>query len=182
MVRTLDLTPCYPVSDSLRDLQDFTPPVVDRAYLQSLGVRVDPSDETLEALLRGSALFRARLGGKTLFPAQRCRLEAIDPEEVETEIHNYTGRCPTLTYELNPVRGCGIGCQYCLVTDGVHEQPLVALENYPEYVARLLEREMVRTARMTGITITSLRKPRPCRKRRCRLASRTASCGHSLRI
>ena len=112
MVRTLDLTPCYPVSDSLRDLQDFTPPVVDRAYLQSLGVRVDPSDETLEALSRGSAWFRARLDGKTLFPEQRCRLESIDPETVETEIHNYTGRCPTLTYELNPVRGCGIGCQY----------------------------------------------------------------------
>ena len=141
MVGTLDLTPCYPVSDSLRDLQDFTPPVVDRAYLQSLGVRVEPSDETLEALSRGSAWFRARLKGKTLFPVQRCRLESIDPETVETEIHNYTGRCPTLTYELNPVRGCGIGCQYCLVTDGVHEQPLVALENYPEYVARLLERE-----------------------------------------
>ena len=139
MVRTLDLTPCYPVSDSLRDLQDFTPPVVDRAYLQSLGVRVDPSDETLEALSRGSAWFRARLGGKTLFPAQRCRLESINPETVETEIHNYTGRCPTLTYEINPVRGCGVGCQYCLVTDGVHEQPLTAVRNYHLYVRRLLE-------------------------------------------
>ena len=141
MVRTVYLTPCYPVSDTLRALADFTPPVVDRAYLQSLGVRVEPSDETLEALSRGSLWFRARLAGHTLFPLHECRLETIDPEKIETEIHNYTGHCPTLTYEINPVRGCGVGCQYCLVTDGVHEQPLVALENYPEYVARLLARE-----------------------------------------
>ena len=64
---------------------------------------------------------------------------SIDPAREEPEIHNYTGRCPTLTYEINPVRGCGVGCQYCLVTDGVHEQPLVALENYHLYVRRLLD-------------------------------------------
>ena len=32
-----------------------------------------------------------------------------------------------------------MGCQYCLVTDGVHEQKLVAYENYHEYVRYLLK-------------------------------------------
>ena len=32
-----------------------------------------------------------------------------------------------------------MGCQYCLVSDGVHEQELVAYDNYHLYVRRLLE-------------------------------------------
>ena len=141
MVQPVELSPLYPVPDSLYALQDFVPPLVDRVYLQTLGVQVEPSDDTLAGLARGSALFRQRMAAQTLLPSLRCRLEKIDPAAVEPEIHNYTGRCPTLTYEINPVRGCGVGCQYCLVTDGVHEQPLVALENYPDFVASLLERQ-----------------------------------------
>jgi len=75
-----------------------------------------------------------------LLPVLQCRLESFDGQTAEAEIHNYTGRCPTLTYEINPVRGCGVGCQYCLVTDGVHEQPLAAYDNYPDFVSQLLER------------------------------------------
>ncbi|MBR1538527.1 MAG: hypothetical protein IJ636_03375 [Bacteroidales bacterium] len=116
------------------------PPAVDLAYLQALGVQVEPSADTLAALRRGKELFRRRLSEHTLLPQLRCNIETLDTEHLAPEIHNYTGRCPTLTYEINPVRGCGVGCQYCLVTDGVHEQTLTAFENYPDYVARLLDR------------------------------------------
>jgi len=140
MARTIDLTPLYPVPDNLYALADFIPPKIDHAYLHGLGVHVNPSVETLDALARGSALFRHRLAKRTLLPSLQCRLEIMDTQTAEAEIHNYTGRCPTLTYEINPVRGCGVGCQYCLVTDGVHEQPLAAFDNYPGFVERLLER------------------------------------------
>ena len=141
MAQIVGLTSLYPASDALRTLLEFDPPTVDCAYLQSLGVRVEPSEETLEALSRGGRWIRARLAAGKLLPPRTCRLETIAPESIETEIHNYTGRCPTLTYEINPARGCGVGCQYCLVTDGVHEQPLTVLANYPEYVRLLLERQ-----------------------------------------
>ena len=141
MIQSVGLTPIYPSSDCLQRLRDFVPPIVDKAYLQALGVRVEPSVETLSALALGSELFRRRLSAQQLVPSLHCRQETLDPEKVETEIHNYTGHCPTLTFEINPVRGCGVGCQYCLVSDGVHEQQLVAFQNYPDYVARLLERQ-----------------------------------------
>ena len=120
-------------------LPDFTPPLVDASYLRALGVTVEPSPETLAALDRGSRMFAQRLKDSTLLPETRFEPIDIDPEGIPDEIHNYTGRCPTLTYEVNPVRGCGVGCQYCLVTDGVHEQRLTAIRNYHLYVRRLLE-------------------------------------------
>ena len=107
--------------------------------MKALGVRVEPSEETLEALRRGSEVFERRFREHLLIPRQRFCLENIAPASVTPEIHNYTGRCPTLTYEINPVRGCTVGCQYCLVSDGVHEQELVAYDNYHLYVRRLLE-------------------------------------------
>lgn len=122
-------------------LEGFAPTVVDRAYLERIGVRVRASEETLAKLAAGSRVFMERYASRTVIPEQRLSLAQVAPETVETEIHNYTGRCPTLTFELNPVKGCNVGCQYCLVTDGVHEQPLVAYENYHLYVRRLL-REM----------------------------------------
>lgn len=138
-MRVLDLIPVYPVADNLYTLDDFVPPLVDEEYLRALGVQVKPAPETLAALAEGSRIFARRLADHTLLPRRQCRVEAFDPASIPDEIHNYTGRCPTLTYEINPVRGCGVGCQYCLVTDGVHEQPLVVDENYPLYVRRLLE-------------------------------------------
>ena len=107
--------------------------------MKALGVGVEPSEETLEALRRGSEVFERRFREHLLIPRQRFCLEDIAPASVTPEIHNYTGRCPTLTYEINPVRGCTVGCQYCLVSDGVHEQELVAYDNYHLYVRRLLE-------------------------------------------
>lgn len=119
-------------------LEGFRPEVIDRDYLRSKGVLVEPSPETMAALAEGSRQVAERFREGLLLPRTRYRLETVDPASVQTEIHNYTGRCPTLTYEINPVRGCGVGCQYCLVTDGVHEQELTAIDNYHLYVRRLL--------------------------------------------
>lgn len=131
--------PFYSRETDIYALPELVEHPVDAAYLRELGVSVTPSAETLAGLERGSRIFAQRFRERTLLPHTRFRMGSIDPAREEPEIHNYTGRCPTLTYEINPVRGCGVGCQYCLVTDGVHEQPLVALENYHLYVRRLLD-------------------------------------------
>ena len=134
-----DYSPLYVPETDLYRMEGFRPPLVDAAYLGRLGVRAQPSPAMLEGLERGSRIFARRLEERKLLPRTQFELIDIEPAEVVTEIHNYTGRCPTLTYEINPVRGCGVGCQYCLVTDGVHEQPLTAVRNYHLYVRRLLE-------------------------------------------
>ncbi len=120
-------------------LKGFRPMVVDESYLNALGVGIKPSPETLAALENGSRLFAARLEAGLLLPRTRYHIRTMDIESEEPEIHNYTGRCPTLTYEINPVKGCGVGCQYCLVSDGLHEQELTVYENYHLFVRRLLE-------------------------------------------
>lgn len=135
----IDFEPVYSHRSTVYNLPGFEPGKVDGAYLKALGVGVEPSEETLEALRRGSEDFERRFREHLLIPRQRFCLEDIAPASVTPEIHNYTGRCPTLTYEINPVRGCTVGCQYCLVSDGVHEQELMAYDNYHLYVRRLLE-------------------------------------------
>ena len=129
----------YSHETDVYSLTGFTPRIVDGQYLKELGVSVTPSGETLKKLEEGSKIFLRRLESRTVIPVSRLEVTDIDPDKVQTEIHNYTGRCPTLTFELNPVRGCNVGCQYCLVTDGVHEQKLVAYGNYHLYVRRLLK-------------------------------------------
>lgn len=131
--------PFYSHETDVYNLDGFSPSIVDKVYLDKLGVKVQPSEETIQGLVRGSKLFMDRVKNKTVIPVSKLYLENIDPDKVETEIHNYTGRCPTLTFEINPIKGCNVGCQYCLVTDGVHEQKLVAYENYHLYVRKLLE-------------------------------------------
>ena len=133
--------PFYPQGDNVYNLPGFAPAIVDEPYLRNLGVDVLPAPETLEGLRKGSEVFRCRWVSRTLIPRQRFGLDRIHPDTVQPEIHNYTGRCPTLTYEINPVGGCTVGCQYCLVSDGVHERELLAHENYHLYVRALLERE-----------------------------------------
>ena len=137
----IDFEPVYSHRSTVYNLPGFEPVKVDRAYLKNLGVKVEPSEDTLAALERGAEVFRRRYSEGLLIPRQRYAIESVDPSSVSPEIHNYTGRCPTLTYEINPVRGCTVGCQYCLVSDGVHEQELVAFENYHLYVRRLLEEQ-----------------------------------------
>ena len=124
----------YSHETDVYNLKGFKPQIVDADYLKQLGVTVEPSEETLQGLIPGSKLFMKRLEEHTVIPKSMLYLEDCDPNTIETEIHNYTGRCPTLTFEVNPIKGCHVGCQYCLVTDGVHEQKLVAYENYHLYV------------------------------------------------
>lgn len=120
------------------NLEGFSPAIVDERYLADLGVRTKPSPETLAGLIRGSKLFMKRLSEGTVIPRPNLELAKIDLNE-PPEIHNYTGKCPTLTYEINPTIGCNVGCMYCLVTDGVHEQQLRTFTNYHEYVHKMLE-------------------------------------------
>ena len=129
----------YQHETNVYNLPGFEPKIVDADYLNRLGVSVRPSEETLAKLTEGSRIFLKRMEEKTVIPVSRLVFEDINPDEVEPEIHNYTGRCPTLTFEINPVRGCNVGCQYCLVTDGVHEQTLTAFPNYHLYVRKLLK-------------------------------------------
>lgn len=137
----VDYTPIYSHKTNVYNLEGFSPPVVDYDYLKSLGASVNPDPETLAGLMRGSAIFKERLAKGLLIPRPRFSTFEGDPDRVQEEIHNYTGRCPTLTYEINPVGGCGVGCQYCLVTDGAHERELAVDLNYPLYVRGLLERK-----------------------------------------
>ncbi|MBR4680746.1 MAG: hypothetical protein IKP03_06545, partial [Fibrobacter sp.] len=135
----MDLKNFYSHDTNVYNLEGFVPQIVDAEYLRNLGVTAQPSEATLQGLIKGSKLFMERVQNRTVIPVSKLTIENIDPDKVETEIHNYTGRCPTLTFEINPIRGCNVGCQYCLVTDGVHEQHLVAYENYHLYVRKLLE-------------------------------------------
>lgn len=139
MSKTMELQNLYSHETDVYNMDGFVPQIVNEEYLRNLGVTVTPSESTLQGLIHGSEIFMKRIENKTVIPVSRLYLEDCDPYEIETEIHNYTGRCPTLTFELNPVKGCNVGCQYCLVTDGVHEQKLVAYENYHLYVRKLLE-------------------------------------------
>ena len=132
-------TPIYSHDTDVYNLEGFSPQVVDYSYLKNLGVKVEPDETTLAALEKGSALFSDRLLKGNLIPRPHYEEISRDPSTVTTEIHNYTGRCPTLTYEINPVLGCGVGCQYCLVTDGVHENELAVDLNYQLYVRKLLD-------------------------------------------
>jgi len=127
-----------PPAIDIYELEGFVPSVVDEAYLRALDLEVTPSPETLAGLERGSRIFAQRLSGRTLIPRPMLRPCSINLDS-ELEVHNYTGACPTRTFEVSPVRGCYVGCLYCLVSDGSHEQELLLYENYPTLVERVLE-------------------------------------------
>ena len=134
-------TPLYSHTETVYNLPGFTPGVVDAAYLERLGVDLSLAPASLEALERGSRMFRERYGRRILIPRPRYALAEMDPSQEVPMVHNYTGHCPTLTWEINPVKGCGVGCLYCLVSDGGHEEELTVWENYHLYVRRLLEEQ-----------------------------------------
>ena len=134
----MKLTPIYYHEPDVYSIPGFAPQIVDRDYLKQLGVSVVPDDDTVEGLVRGSHQFIKRLADRTAIPVPEVKLAQIDITG-ELDIHNYTARCPTLTYEVTPVMGCMVGCMYCLVTDGVHEQPLTVYDNYHEILTRFME-------------------------------------------
>ncbi len=134
----MKLKPIYYHEPDVYNIPGFEPHIIDRDYLTKLGVATIPDDDTIEGLIRGSQSFIKRLENKSVIPHAEVTIEKIDLNS-DLEIHNYTQRCPTLTYEVSPVKGCMVGCLYCLVTDGVHEQPLVAYDNYQELLLRFME-------------------------------------------
>ena len=139
MNNTCTFTNLYSHELDAYNLPGFVPQIVDEAYLKDLGITDLPAPETLQKLTEGSKIFMKRCEEKTVIPRSHAVLTQADPETHETTIHNYTGSCPTLTFEINPVVGCNVGCQYCLVTDGVHEQEIKIYDNYDLYVRKLLK-------------------------------------------
>ena len=139
MEKICTYTNIYSHEQDVYSLPGFVPQIIDEEYLKNLGVEVLPSPETMSKLTEGSKIFQKRYKEKTVIPVSKAILTEVDPETHDTTIHNYTGSCPTLTFEINPVVGCNVGCQYCLVTDGVHEQEIKIYENYHLYVRKLLK-------------------------------------------
>ena len=56
----IEFEPFYSCRSTVYNLPGFEPGKVDKAYLQNLGVNVEPSEETLCALAAGSEVFRRR--------------------------------------------------------------------------------------------------------------------------
>lgn len=97
---------------------------------------INVSDYVKNRAIEGSKFFKNRFDKRTLFPEIRVSFEKISLDE-PLLIHNYTGSCPVQTFEINPVFGCNVGCVYCLVDDGIH-QDVVVYDNYDELVERQL--------------------------------------------
>ena len=64
-------TPLYPHHGIIYDLPGFRPAVVNAAYLKELGVKAEPSAQTLEGLERGSELLALRLQNRNLKPFRK---------------------------------------------------------------------------------------------------------------
>ncbi len=134
----MQLQPIYYNDPDIYDLPGFSPRMMGRDDLKALGVTVVPDDETLSIFQAGCRSFMDRYALRTAIPSLKVEIGDIDLE-TDLEIHNYTSHCPTLTYEVSPVRGCQVGCLYCLVTDGVHEHKLIAYKNYAELLEPILK-------------------------------------------
>jgi len=99
----------------------------------------DVPEAVVAKAVSGSEFFKARYDKGILFPKLTCSFEEIDASD-ELEVHNYTGQCPVQTFEINPVKGCSVGCAYCLVNDGVHDDPVVYI-NYDKLIAKRLSEQ-----------------------------------------
>ncbi len=134
----MDLTPVYDNQPDIYNLDGFMPRMIGLEDLRALGVTVTPDEATMDLFTEGCRSFMARWDARTAIPRSRVELAQI-ALGTELEVHNYTSRCPTLTYEVSPVEGCHVGCLYCLVTDGVHEHAIRAYENYEQLLEPMLE-------------------------------------------
>lgn len=127
------------------DLRGFVPLEVDQRLLAEKGVRYDITDEVATQLQQGTQWFTELFHNRHLIPENRYRAGETDIEQ-ELEIHNYTNICPTNVLEVSPSAGsCAIACQYCLVTDGNHIQPITVYTNYTQRLANSLERNRDRS-------------------------------------
>jgi len=129
----MELKPLYTGRQCHGPGKKFTPRILNNNDFAGAGV----SGEVIEKAIRGSEFFKKRHDDGLLFPEQACDAGEIDLDE-ELLIHNYTGQCPVQTYEINPVKGCNVGCAYCLVNDGIHEKPFV-YTNYHNLVKKRLK-------------------------------------------
>lgn len=122
------------------DLEGFLPLDVDAQLLAKQGLPYTLSTEVAAQLRQGSAWFAELYHNKSLMP-ERSYLNGWTAPDEELEIHNYTNICPANVLEVSPSAGsCAVGCQYCLVTDGNHVQPITVFTNYAERLANSLER------------------------------------------
>ena len=126
------LTPLY---EKGLHKEAFSPRILQESDLDGIEV----SDSVKRTALLGSEFFKKRFDEGKLFPKLECSFEEVNLAE-ELLVHDYTGKCPAETFEINPVRGCNVGCAYCLVNDGIHEDPVV-YENYDRLVEKKLEEQ-----------------------------------------
>ena len=123
------------VLDSLygKSQPSFVPRIL--TYDDFAGIDIDKA--AIKKAVCGSIIYKKRFDDGILFPKQTCAFDEIDLNE-ELPIHDYTGKCPSQTYEINPVLGCNVGCAYCLVNDGIHEKQAIVLSNYHELLEKKL--------------------------------------------
>lgn len=122
------------------DIKGFVPLEIDKKFLAGLGAGAVLSQNVSTQLMLGAEWFARLYANKNLTPGSQYSESLTDPNE-ELEIHNYTNICPTNVLEVSPSAGsCAVACQYCLVTDGNHVQPITVYTNYAERLTHSLER------------------------------------------
>jgi len=131
----MDLTPLYKYARVPNTDMPFKARVLTPPDFAGTGV----SGAVVERAILGSEFFKSRYDSGTLFPKLFCTFEETGLDE-DLEIHNYTGQCPVRTFEINPVKGCSVGCAYCLVNDGIHDDPVVLL-NYGKLIEDNLRKQ-----------------------------------------
>ncbi len=125
---------------NLYELSNFNPTIIDQKYLSELGITTTPDADTLSKLLQGSRCFVEKYEKQQLGPKEYFTTDINMNQPME--IHNYTGRCPTNTFEITPIEGsCHVGCLYCLVNDGEHHRNIAIYRNYPQYLAKHLSQQ-----------------------------------------
>jgi len=126
----------------LYKLNGFEPSIINQTYLDSIGVGIKPDIATVRKLTAGSEIFIQRYHDKTLGSDRYIETQIALDEPME--IHDYTGHCPTNTFEVNPIKNaCHVGCLYCLVNDGRHyQQDIHIFTNYDEYLRNHLSKQV----------------------------------------
>lgn len=66
----------YSHDTDVYNMEGFEPQIVDKAYLDNLGVTTSASEATLEGLRRGSEIFMERMKSRTVIPVSK--LEIVD--------------------------------------------------------------------------------------------------------
>ena len=119
-------------------MDGFSPMMINETYLRELGVGVQPSQETLSELRRGSSAFLNRYEDKSMVTDSSFSLKDISFDE-PLKTHRYTNKCPIDVLEVDPMVGCNLNCLYCLVRAGDHSAPKTVYENYGSYLRTKLE-------------------------------------------